>query len=166
MSLADICILASLLVVVVIVAKMLRAIRLLDGRVTLLQEQIDHSRTSLQGNPRKPIAFKQSSKTPIEGVPVTTPAPRPVRPSVAPDPPAEESHYPGEQTAHVIEQEEADAIWAQLAAEQERLKKAMGRDFQVRERKRSASDIRGVPVVATGARTLSAQEVAKKLERK
>jgi hypothetical protein len=168
MSFADICIMASVLVVVVIVAKMLRAIRLLDGRVTLLQEEINHSRNSLQNPARKPVAFKPASnKTPIEGVPVTTPAPRPVRPSNSPDVPAEEAHYPGEVAAHVIEQEEADAIWAQLSSEQERLKKAMGRDFQVseRERKRSAAEIRGMPVVA-GGRTLSAQEVAKKLERK
>jgi hypothetical protein len=38
----------------------------------------------------------------------------------------------------------------------------MGRDFQARTPKRSASDIRGKPI----ARTLSAQELAKKLERR
>ena len=47
-------------------------------------------------------------------------------------------------------------MWSRLDAEQERLRKAMGRDFQVRATKRSASDIRGRPIT----RSLSAQEVA------
>ena len=49
-----------------------------------------------------------------------------------------------------------------MAAEQERMKKAMGRDFQVRAVKRSASAIRG----KTTVRSLSASELARKLERK
>jgi hypothetical protein len=163
MSLADICLMASLLVVVVIVAKMLRAIRLLDGRVTLLQEQLEHSHGLPPSSARKPLPFKPSqARTPIEGAPVT-PAPRPVQRTPPPEDPTG-SGYPGDAATHVIEQDEVDEVWAKLAAEQERLKLAMGRDFRVRERKRSAADIRGRPVAAP--RTLSAQEVAKKLERK
>lgn len=167
MSLADISLMASVLVVVVIVAKMLRAIRLLDARVTLLQEELEHSRGDVQRPARKPVPLKPATRTPIEGGPLTAPAPRPVKRSPSADE-AVESPCPGDAATHVIEQDEADEIWAKLAAEQERLKQAMGRDFRVRERTRSASEIRGRPVVApaAGPRTLSAQEVAKKLERK
>jgi hypothetical protein len=165
MSLADICLMISVLVVVAVVAKMLRAIRLLDGRVTILQEQLEQSRTTLQ----RAVAGKlpphklSSGKTPIEGVSVVPAAaavrraPAPIEPEVSQD-----SRSPGEATTHVIDQTEADAIYAQLSAEQERLKKAMGRDFQVRTPKRSAAAIRGKPVV----RALSAQDLARKLERK
>ena len=139
MSLADICLMISVLVVVAVVAKMLRAIRLLDGRVTILQEQLEQSRTTLQ----RAVAGKlpphklSSGKTPIEGVSVVPAAaavrraPAPIEPEVSQD-----SRSPGEATTHVIDQTEADAIYAQLSAEQERLKKAMGRDFQVRTPKR------------------------------
>jgi hypothetical protein len=162
MSLADICLLASLLVVVVVVAKMLRAVRLLDGRVSLLQEQVRLGRTAGAKPGGAPLAAAKppSGKTPVYGVPVTPPAPRGATP--APDDGAADGHLPGEPAAHVIDQAEAEAVWARMEAEQERLKRAMGRDFQVRARQRSASEIRGKPVV----RALSAQDLAKKLEHK
>ncbi|MBN2573909.1 MAG: hypothetical protein JXP73_05030 [Deltaproteobacteria bacterium] len=164
MSLVEICLLASLLVVVVVVAKMLRAVRLLDGRMTLLQEQLKLGRVAAPKARNSQPAPTRSSpvRTPVFGVPVAPPSPRAPTPAPEAESAAEEGHHPGEQTAHVIGQAEADAVWAHMEAEQERLKKAMGRDFQVRTRKRSASDIRGKPVV----RALSAQDLAKKIERK
>jgi hypothetical protein len=162
MTFVDVCLMVSILVVVAIVAKMLRAIRLLDGRLSVLQEQLEHSHTLQLGTasrsgPAKPTA----ARTPIEGVPVIVPS-APVRRSPVLEDPSPDLRSPGEAATHVIEQDEADAIWAKLEAEQERLRSAMGRDFQVRTPKKSASFVRGKPV----ARTLSAQEVAKKLERK
>jgi hypothetical protein len=66
-----------------------------------------------------------------------------------------------------------------MEAEQARLTKAMGRDFQVRaaaikiEPARSAAGIRGKPTEGAGAsapapgrRALSSQELARKLERR
>jgi hypothetical protein len=69
-----------------------------------------------------------------------------------------------------------------MEAEQERLKRAMGRDFQVRATRfkidpaRSAAAIRGKPTESAGqpapvpgrpaVRALSSQELARKLERK
>jgi hypothetical protein len=163
MSLAEVCLIASFLVVVVVVARMLRAIRLLDGRVTLLQEQMSYGRATL---PRpagdKPTAARpRSSVTPIEGV-AATPVRGLSRPTPAVNDRSAEDHAPGEETAHVIDQAEADAVWAGLEAEQERLRQAMGRDFQRRARTRSAGDIRGKPVV----RAMSSQEIARKIERK
>ena len=157
----------SVLVVVAIVAKMLRAIRLLDGRVTLLQEQLEHSRNAIQkATAAKPVVAKSSSgKTPIQGVPIVPAAPASPRtsaPVLVDDVAMNDGRLPGEATAHVIDEAEAEAVWAKMTAEQERMKRAMGRDFQVRGPKRSATEIRGKPV----ARTLSARELANKLERK
>jgi hypothetical protein len=144
---------ASVLVVVLIVAKRLRAIRLLDGRVTVLQEQLNYGRTG-----RKPAAERPvGALTPIEGVPVVAAARR----TPAGDQPADESPASSD-GAVVIEQAEVDAVWARLEAEQERLRQAMGRDFRGRTRKRSAGEVRGRPVV----RAMSSQEIARKLERK
>jgi len=163
MSAADICILASVLVVVGVVAKMLRAIRLLDGRVTLLQEQLKFGRSikPIAMENRPAVARQPSGRTPVAGVPVFA---APVAPRHTPpaDGPEQESHLPGEEVPHVIDQTEADAVWSKMEAEQERLKKAMGSDFQVRTRKRSADDIRGKPVV----RSMSSQDIARKLERR
>ena len=162
MTLADISLMVSVLVVVLILAKMVRAIRLLDGRVSVLQEQLEHSRASTQmAAVGKPPGKPLGGRTPIAGVPIITPAPA-LRSTPPPEEPSRELASPGEAATHVIEQGEADAVWARLEAEQERLRKAMGRDFQARTPKRSASDIRGKPI----ARTLSAQELAKKLERR
>jgi hypothetical protein len=234
MRLVDYCLLASVIVMIAVVAKMLRAIRLLDGRVTLLQEQLKIGRSTgpkrlelkpaktvsgeFPTNGPKPVSSEFSVpkavsgefpkpvsgefpkpisgefpvpkaisgefpilpiKPPIAGigmVPNKTPGPVVMNKTPGPlrtptpvltvksrrtpsaDPPED---LPDESGAFVIDQSEADAIFAQLEAEQERLKKAMGRDFQVRNLKR--------PVVAPKAqhgRTLSAQEVARKLERK
>jgi hypothetical protein len=163
MSVADICLLASVLVVVGVVAKMLRAIRLLDGRVTQLQEQLKFGRSVLPKAPeRRPAAAKPSTvKTPIQGVPIVT-TPAPTRRTPVEDVPAAESHLPGEAVPHMIDQAEADAVWSKMEEEQDRLKQAMGPDFQARTRKRSAEDVRGKPVV----RSMSSQEIARKLERR
>jgi hypothetical protein len=179
MSVVDICVLASVLVVVLIVAKMLRAVRLLDGRVTLLQEQVklgraaaSRSRDSLPAMPRP-----SSGKTPVYGVPVLpAAAPRTPAPQVLVDDTGAGSPFPGEAAAHYIDESEAEAVWSRMEAEQERMKKAIGRDFQVRAGKRSASEIRGKPTEVGGSptmapgkpavRALSAQELAKKLTRK
>ena len=162
MTLVDVCLLASILVVVVIVMKMVRAIRLLDGRVAVLQEQLEHSHTSLQiAAAGKPAGKAAAGRTPVYGVPVTTAAPQ-LRRTPPPEDVAREIPAAGEATTHVIEQAEVDAVWARLEAEQARLRKAMGRDFQTRASRRSASDIRGKPI----ARTLSVQELAKKIERR
>jgi hypothetical protein len=56
-----------------------------------------------------------------------------------------------------------------MEAEQERMRKAMGRDFQVPARKKSAGEIRGNPTRAPGKpalRAFSAQELAKQLTRR
>lgn len=154
MSLADFCLTASFLVVLLIVARMLRAIRLLDRRVTVLQEQLSYGRTG-----RKPAVEPPrptGARTPIEGVPVVAATRRTPGNEPAVEEPASDDG------AVVIEQAEVDAVWSRLEAEQERLRQAMGRDFQGRTRKRSGSEIRGRPVV----RAMSSQEIARKLERK
>lgn len=166
MRLADICLMASCLVLVVIVAKMLRAIRLLDSRVTLLQEQLNYGLTTGTKPAASPAAKARAERN-------ATPVPQPIKTPVevslprrasAPVPiPEEEFHYPGEEVPTVIEQAEADAVWARMEAEQERLRKAMGRDFQDRQRKRSASDVRGTPIPV---RKMTSQEIARKLEHK
>ena len=48
MRFADVCVMLSFLVVVAIIARMLKAIRLLDGRVTLLQEQFSQRRAVMK----------------------------------------------------------------------------------------------------------------------
>jgi hypothetical protein len=178
MRLADICLMASCLVLVAVVAKMLRAIRLLDGRVTLLQEQLSYSLTTgakpaaKAGAKVPPVMPKADSSaasrpqrinTPIEGVPILPPASSAKR-TPAPVPVTEEEfRYPGEEVPHVIGQAEADAVWARMEAEQERMRQAMGSDFRARQRTRSASDIRGTPVPV---RKMTSQEIARKLEHK
>lgn len=163
MSLVDVCLTASLLVVVVIVARMLRAIRLLDGRVSVLQEQLTFGRAGRKPpTDLSPAPHVARGRTPIAGVPIT---PSPAASRCTPLPvvaPPEASAIPGEETAVVIDQAEADAIWARLEAEEERLRKAMGRDFQRHGHKRLGSEVRGRPVV----RAMSSQEIARKLERK
>jgi hypothetical protein len=163
MSFVDVCLMASLLVVVVIVARMLRAVRLLDRRVTLLQEQLSYGRTGRKPPTElTPAPHVTRGKTPIAVVSMT-PAPAISRHTPVPVvEPSVESGAPGEEAAVVIDQGEADAIWARLEAEEERLRKAMGRDFQGRTRKRSGSEVRGRPVV----RAMSSREIARKLERK
>jgi hypothetical protein len=163
MSFVEVCLMASLLVVVVIVARMLRAIRLLDGRVTVLQEQLSYGRAGRKvPTELAPAPRGARGKTPIAGVPITPPpaASRLTPPPVVTAP--EVSAASGEEAAVVIDQAEADAVWARLEAEEERLRKAMGRDFQRRGPRRSGSEVRGKPVV----RAMSSQEIARKLERK
>jgi len=208
MSVADICVLASVLVVVLIVAKMLRAIRLLDGRVSILQEQLKLGRATASGSGTHPPALPKppSGKTPVLGVPIMPPpaaAPRTPPPSTVEETAREASPFPGEVSAHYIDEAEAEAVWARMEAEEARLKKAMGRDFQVRAAQlridpaRSAAAIRGRPTdgpnrpsasraspspergspspsrasstdnrAKPAARALTAQELAKKLERR
>ena len=117
----------SFLVVIAVIARMLKAIRLLDGRVTLLQEQFSQSRAVMKkaavANPRTPA-------------PVVAPVAHQARTSAAPQ-------SPGEVTTHEIEETDIETLLASMTAEQERMKKAMGRDFQVRPGKRSAATIRG-----------------------
>jgi hypothetical protein len=162
MRLAEICLMASVLVVVAVVAKMLRAIRMLDGRMTLLQEQLNLGRDALpEGNENK---RQKSNKTPVVGVPLT-PAPSVPRHTPPVDEPEDTSYLPGEAPI-VIDQAEADAVWAKNDAEQNRLKKAMGRDFHIRTPKPSPYEIRGTPISGTSIRSLSSQELARKLERK
>ena len=65
MTVADISLMVSVLVVVVILAKMVRAIRLLDGRVSVLQEQLEHSRASMQmAAVGKPLGKPSGSRHP------------------------------------------------------------------------------------------------------
>ncbi len=139
------CVMLSFLVVIAVITRMLNAIRMLDGRVTLLQEQLSRSRAVMKkavvANPRTP-----------------TPVATPVMYETEPD----ASSTPGEMTTYAIEETDIETLLASMTAEQERLKKAMGRDFQVRPAKRSAATIRGKPLV----RTLSSRAIAAKLERK
>ena len=77
--------------------------------------------------------------------------------AVFPRPPRNESAEPSDD----------EIAWAWLVGEQERLRKAMGRDFQARKNPRPTSEIRGVEMRdKTTPRVLSAREVAAKLERK
>jgi hypothetical protein len=117
----------SFLVVIAIIARMLKAVRLLDGRVTLLQEQISRSRAVMK---------KAAAANPRTPAPVVAPAAYQARASAA-------SQSPGEMTTHAIEETDVETLLASMTAEQERMKKAMGRDFQVRPGKRSAAGIRG-----------------------
>jgi hypothetical protein len=136
----------SFLVVIAIITRMLNAIRMLDGRVTLLQEQLSQSRAvkkrAAVANPRTPApAVTQAA---CEAVPAAA------------------SQSPGEMTTYSVEETDIETLLASMTAEQERLKKAMGRDFQVRPGKRLATTIRGKPV----QRVLAAHDIAAKLERK
>jgi hypothetical protein len=45
-------------------------------------------------------------------------------------------------TTYAVEETDIETLLASMTAEQERMKKAMGRDFQVRPGKRSAAGIR------------------------
>jgi hypothetical protein len=163
MSVADICLMASVLVVVAIVGKMIRAIRLLDGRVSLLQEQLKANRTGQAQTLSGKIATPKlpTRQTPIAGMPLLPIATTPRRTPPADDIP-EDKRLPGEQAPHVIDEAEAEAVWAKMEAEQERMRKAMGPDFRARTRKRSATDIRGKPVV----RAMSSQELARRVQPK
>jgi len=147
----------SFLAIVVVVARMLRAVRLLEARVSLLQEQVERNHGAVQRVAARPSpAARPPARTPVLGVPVTpsSAAPRPVTVDART---VEEARPrdPGEPTDDEI-------AWAWLEQEQQRLKKAMGRDFQARKDPRSTIEIRGNP----GPRVLSAREVAAKLERK
>jgi hypothetical protein len=117
----------SFLVVIAIIARMLKAVRLLDGRVTLLQEQLSQSRRA---------AMKQSpAANPRTPAPVAAPGAYRARASAAPQ-------SSGEMTTYAVEETDIETLLASMTAEQERMKKAMGRDFQVRPGKRSAAGIR------------------------
>jgi len=166
MSVADISLMLSFLVLVTIVARMLKAIRLLDGRVTVMQEQLEQNRSAVQraAAGRAVPARPASARTPIQGVPVMPAPASPRTPGpVRVDARATEDQIShGEATTHSVSEAEAEEVWARLAAEQARLKKAMGRDFQVQSGKRSAAEIRGM----TKEDVLSAREKAQKLQRK
>ena len=129
MRFSDVCVMLSFLVVIAVIARMLKAIRLLDGRVTLLQEQFSQSRAVMKK------AAGANLRTPAS---VATPAAFQARASVA-------AQSPGEMTTYAIAEPDTDieTLLASMTAEQERMKRAMGRDFQVRPGKRSAAGIRG-----------------------
>ena len=146
MRFTDVCVMLSFLVVIAVIARMLKAIRLLDGRVTLLQEQLSQSRAVMK---KAVVANPRTSAS------AAAPAAYEARPSVA-------AQSPGEMTTHEIEETDIETLLASMTAEQERLKKAMGRDFQVRPGKRSAAAIRGKPV----DRVLTAHQIAAKMARK
>jgi hypothetical protein len=158
MTITDMGVVLSFLAIVVVVAKMLRAFRLLEARVTLLQEEVVRS----HGASTKPAAKSPSTprapvRTPVLGVPVLTPSTTP-RPVLVDARANDETRPRGGAT----EQTDDEIAWAWLVEEQERLKKAMGRDFQARKNPRSTADVRG----NSTPRVLSAREVAAKLERK
>lgn len=156
MTFTDVAVVLSFLAIVVVVAKMLRALRLLEARVTLLQEQVERNHGAVQKVAAKSPAPRPPSRTPVVGVPVTNAIPR----SPSPDLRTSDDARPRADSAQPTDDEIA---WAWLEQEQERLKKAMGRDFQARKNPRSPTEVRGSP---TGSRVLSAREVAARLERK
>ncbi|MGA7743356.1 MAG: hypothetical protein ABSF35_00895 [Polyangia bacterium] len=127
MRFSDVCVMLSFLVVIAVIARMLKAIRLLDGRVTLLQEQISQSRAVMK---------KGAAANPRTPAPVVAQTAYQARNSVP-------AQSPGEVTTYEIEETDVETLLASMTAEQERMKKAMGRDFQVRPGKRSAAAIRG-----------------------
>jgi hypothetical protein len=156
MTFTDVAVVLSFLAIVMVVAKMVRALRLLEARVTLLQEQVERNHGAVQKVAARPLASRPPSRTPVVGVPVTSAIPRSPSPDLRPPDDAKPRADPAEPTDDEI-------AWAWLEQEQARLKKAMGRDFQARKNPRSPGEVRGNP---TGPRVLSAREVAAKLERK
>jgi hypothetical protein len=154
MTFTDVAVVLSFLAIVVVVGKMLRAIRLLEARVSLLQEQVGRNHGAVQKvaakAPRPPV------RTPVLGVPATGATLRSPSPDLRPSDEAKPR-------ADATDPTDDEIAWAWLEQEQERLKKAMGRDFQARRSPRSPAEVRGNP---TGPRVLSAREVAAKLERK
>jgi hypothetical protein len=158
MTIADIGVVLSFLAMIVVVAKMLRALRLLEARVTLLQEQLERNHGAVQKVVAKSAAAPRAPmRTPVLGVPVTTPSVTP-RPVVIDARPSDDARP----RSDAAEPSDDEIAWAWLAEEQARLKRAMGRDFQARTSSRSAGEVRGIPA----PRMLSAREVAAKLERK
>lgn len=156
MTFTDVAVVLSFLAIVMVVAKMLRALRLLEARVSLLQEQVERNHGAVQKVAAKAPAPRAPARTPVLGVPATGATPR----SPSPDLRAADESKPRTDAAEPTDDEIA---WAWLKQEQERLKKAMGRDFQARKSPRSAAQIRGNQAAP---RVLSAREVASKLERK
>jgi hypothetical protein len=175
MTITDLGVVLSFLAIVVVVAKMLRAFRLLEARVTLLQAEIECSRGAFR-KASDQRATRPPTRTPVLGVPVVAsnpPTRTPVVPVVSSSPPtrpAPADARPAEDARprdEAAEQSDDEIAWAWLVEEQERLKKAMGRDFQARQHPRPAAEIRGVEIrEKTAPRVLSAREVAAKLERK
>jgi hypothetical protein len=160
MSVTDVGVVLSFLAIVVVVAKMLRAFRLLEARVTLLQEQIERSHGAAQKAIQKSAASTMSAprppvRTPVLGVPVTatTSTPRPPTATTAPSPSRNDGG---------AEPSDDEIAWEWLQQEQKRLKDAMGRDFQARKKPTAPTSIGG----STSPRMLSARDVAAKLERR
>jgi hypothetical protein len=164
MTVTDVGVVLSFLAIVIVIAKMLRAFRLLEARVSLLQEQIERNHGAVQRVAVKAAAApRPPARTPVLGVPVTSSSPT-SRPALVDGRSDDGSRPRGESAGEPTDDEVA---WAFLAAEQERLKKAMGRDFQARRPPRLAAEVRGTDVQGKpGPRVLSAREVAAKLERK
>ncbi len=126
MSFFDACVVLSFLVALAVVSKMLTALRLLESRVSLLQDQIAHS--ARRRTARAPPSLK-SMQAELE---------------------AEDLRTDGEKTTHVVDDPELEALLSEMNSEQDRLKKAMGRDFrgasQAQRGPRSAAALRGSPV--------------------
>jgi hypothetical protein len=156
MTFTDVAVVLSFLAIVVVVGKMLRAIRLLEARVSLLQEQVGRNHGAVQKVAAKAPAPRPPVRTPVLGVPATGATPRSPSPDLRPSDEAKPR-------ADATDPTDDEIAWAWLEQEQERLKKAMGRDFQARRNPRPPAEVRGNP---TGPRVLSAREVAAKLERK
>jgi hypothetical protein len=162
MTVTDLGVVLAFLAIAGVVAKMLRAFRLLEARVTLLQEEIERS----HGAARKAtsqVTTRPAARTPVLGVPVVSANP-PQRPASADARGTDEGRPSGEAAGNASDDEIA---WAWLVQEQARLRKEMGRDFQARKATRSAAEVRGGDIRDKSApRLLSAREVAAKLERK
>lgn len=165
MTVTDVGVVLSFLAMVVVVAKMLRAFRLLEARVSLLEEQVERNHGAVQKAVEKTRiaatnAPRPPSRTPVLGVPTAgandTPRPLTVSP---PDETRPRNEGAG---AGAPEPSDDEVAWQWLQQEQQRLKDAMGRDFQARKQARSAAEVRGNPAT----RMLSARDLAAKLERR
>ena len=161
MTVTDVGVVLSFLAIVVVVAKMLRALRLLEARVTLLQEQVERNHGAVRRAAQKSSAQAASAprppvRTPVLGVPATAPSSTPRPPTTTT---VDESQLRGDGGAEPSDDEIA---WQWLQQEQQRLKEAMGRDFQARKQAQPSADSRGNPA----PRLLSARDLAAKLERR
>jgi hypothetical protein len=162
MTVTDIGVVLAFLAIAGVVAKMLRAFRLLEARVTLLQEEIERS----HGAVRKVVtqaATRPAARTPVLGVPAVSANPPPRTASA--DARTTDEARPSSEAAG--EASDDEIAWAWLVQEQARLRTKMGRDFQARKVTRSAAEVRGAELRdKSPPRQLSAREVAAKLERK
>lgn len=109
MSFFEALVVLSLLVVIAIITRMLGAIRVLNGRVDLLSEQLRESATTMR---------------------------RPTR--AAAEAAAREALSAGERSTNVVDDPELAAMFANMDEQHGQLKKKMGRDFQMPAPRRPA----------------------------